>query len=225
MKHNQHHIACENVSQSYRSGFASTVVLDDISLNIEPHSSLAITGSSGSGKSTLLHILSGLQKPTQGKISYGELNLYGWRTRQKRLFFRHTLGMIYQQHHLVMEMSVLQNVMLPLKIAKIKKAKAKALDMIEKVGLAQYSHYLPSMLSGGQKQRVSIARALVTNPKVVVADEPTGCLDAKTAESVSNLMFDLVKDQNATLIIATHDLDLAKRCNNHLKIINGKITK
>ena len=102
MKHNQHYIECQNVSQSYRSGFSSTVILDDISLKIEPHSSLAITGSSGSGKSTLLHIMSGLQKPSHGKISYGDLNLYGWRSRQKRLFFRHTLGMIYQQHHLVM---------------------------------------------------------------------------------------------------------------------------
>lgn len=211
------------LSQTFHQGSVKTVILDQLETVFHSGQSHAILGSSGSGKSTLLHILAGLAPSSSGHVTY-DGGRFSWLNPQfKRQFFRSELGMIYQHHHLVMELSALQNVMLSLKLARIKKPKAVAMAMLTQVGMASYANHMPHMLSGGQKQRVAIARALAKKPRLVIADEPTGSLDNQTASEVANVLFDVVKASGATLIIATHDLGLADCCETTFMLKDAKL--
>lgn len=211
------------LSQIFKQGSVKTTILDQLTHVFDAGQSHAILGSSGSGKSTLLHILAGLAPSSSGHVTYDGTR-FSWLNRSfKRQFFRCELGMIYQHHHLVMELTALQNVVLALKLANIKQPKAVAMAMLTEVGMAAYAHHMPHMLSGGQKQRVAIARALAKKPSLVIADEPTGSLDHQTASEVAKVLFDAVKARGATLILATHDLSLAKQCQATVIIKEAKL--
>lgn len=206
-------ILISNISKVYQNGDVHQTVLKNISFKILPGQSIALLGASGSGKSTLLHIISGLLKPDSGLIKFEDespINLQ-------------TLGMIFQSHHLIMELSVLENVLLPLQIQNSNESLKHAQSALHAVGLSDFKEHYPNMLSGGQKQRVAIARAIVTQPKIIIADEPTGSLDHDNAQNVMRLLFELKDQFKTSLVIATHDLDFAKRCDVVFNIKNGDL--
>lgn len=200
--------------------------LDNVSLSIAEGESIAIVGKSGSGKSTLMHLLALLDKPTSGIIKvYGD-DTGKLFTRQLDTLRNKTFGFVFQQFFLNANDSVLNNVTLPLKIAGIgrKERNAKGMEALRSVELEDKAKSRANDLSGGQKQRVVIARALINDPKVIFADEPTGNLDSHTGETIENLLFSLNKQNNITLIIVTHDTDLAKRCDRQVYIKDGRLT-
>lgn len=200
--------------------------LDKVSLKIAEGESIAIVGKSGSGKSTLMHLLALLDKPTSGTIQvYGD-NTGKLSTQQLDKLRNETFGFVFQQFFLNANDSVLNNVTLPLKIAGIgrKERNAKGMEALQSVELDDKAKNIANDLSGGQKQRVVIARALINSPKVIFADEPTGNLDSYTGETIENLLFSMNKQNKITLIIVTHDADLAKRCDRQVYIKDGRIT-
>lgn len=218
-------IKAKNLTKVYgKKSFAFTA-LDDVSLDIHQGESIAIIGKSGSGKSTLMHILALLDMPTSGEIQIGGKSAASLKTRQINRLRNRKFGFVFQQFFMNSRDSVLNNVMLPLRIAGIKKSerKARALEALAIVELSDKAKSKANDLSGGQKQRVCIARALVNNPAVIFADEPTGNLDSNTGQMVEDLLFNLNKEKSITLIIVTHDADLAARCDRQIYIKDGKI--
>lgn len=187
--------------------------------------SVSIIGSSGSGKSTLMHILGGLDKPTSGSVVLMGQDLSQLGQKQLGLLRNQYLGFVYQFHHLLPEFSALENVMMPLLIGKMKKAEAeqRAVEMLEKAGLKKRIQHRPSELSGGERQRAAIARALVTRPKCLLADEPTGNLDRKNAQNVLDMMLDLKSELNTSLIVVTHDDELAVRFERVMLMHDGRL--
>ncbi|WP_434779422.1 lipoprotein-releasing ABC transporter ATP-binding protein LolD [Neisseria sp. Ec49-e6-T10] len=213
------------LSKTYQDGTLKVDVLKDLNINIHENESVAIVGASGSGKSTLLHLLGGLDKPTSGNIKLMGQDI-GLLSQNKLSQLRNQyLGFVYQFHHLLPEFSALENVMMPLLIRKMDKGQAKeeAINMLGKVGLAQRIEHRPSELSGGERQRAAIARALVTQPACVLADEPTGNLDRKNAEKIIELMLDLKEEHKASLIVVTHDDQLAKRFERRMAMDEGQL--
>ena len=206
-------LKCDNVSKSYKDGQLNVNVLNQLRLEVLEGQSVSIIGSSGSGKSTLMHILGGLDKPTSGSVVLMGQDLSQLGQKQLGLLRNQYLGFVYQFHHLLPEFSALENVMMPLLIGKMKKAEAeqRAVEMLEKAGLKKRIQHRPSELSGGERQRAAIARALVTRPKCLLADEPTGNLDRKNAQNVLDMMLDLKSELNTSLIVVTHDDELAGR--------------
>lgn len=206
-------LKCTNIGKSYRDGSLNVQVLKNLNLEVKEGEGISIIGSSGSGKSTLLHILGGLDKPSEGKITLMNRDISDMSQRQLGELRNNYLGFVYQFHHLLPEFSALENVMMPLLIGKKNKAEAetRAADMLEKVGLKQRILHRPSELSGGERQRAAIARALVTRPKCLLADEPTGNLDRKNAQNILDMMMDLKTELNTSLIVVTHDDELAMR--------------
>ena len=206
-------LKCDNVSKSYKDGQLNVNVLNQLRLEVLEGQSVSIIGSSGSGKSTLMHILGGLDKPTSGSVVLMGQDLSQLGQKQLGLLRNQYLGFVYQFHHLLPEFSALENVMMPLLIGKMKKAEAeqRAVEMLEKAGLKKRIQHRPSELSGGERQRAAIARALVTRPKCLLADEPTGNLDRKNAQNVLDMMLDLKSELNTSLIVVTHDDELAVR--------------
>ena len=182
-------------------------------------------GSSGSGKTTLLNSLAGIDKPTSGEVFVNLENLFAQSEKQQSIIRNRFFGFIYQFHHLLPELSALENVMLPCLIAGLtnKQAKQKAVELLEKVGLTDRLTHKPGLLSGGEKQRVAIARALVMSPKCVLADEPTGNLDQKTAQEVMQLLQQLNRDYKTSFIIVTHDLAIAKKMDRILEMKSAKL--
>lgn len=215
----------KNLTRTYIEDKVSTAVLKDINLEIEEGKITAITGKSGSGKSTLLHILGTLDKPTSGEIIFKGKDLTNLTNDAKAAFRNKNLGFIYQFHYLLGDFTALENVMLPSLIGGCpeKEARKKALNILEKVGLKDRVDFHPGELSGGQRQRVAIARALCHNPDLVLADEPTGNLDASNAASVFELFSSLVKEKKTTVIMVTHDESLAKLCDRKVVIKDGVI--
>ena len=187
--------------------------------------SVSIIGSSGSGKSTLMHILGGLDKPTSGSVVLMGQDLSQLGQKQLGLLRNQYLGFVYQFHHLLPEFSALENVMMPLLIGKMKKAEAeqRAVEMLEKAGLKKRIQHRHSELSGGERQRAAIARALVTRPKCLLADEPTGNLDRKNAQNVLDMMLDLKSELNTSLIVVTHDDELAVRFERVMLMHDGRL--
>jgi lipoprotein-releasing system ATP-binding protein len=220
-------LTCTEVIKSYQQGDNKTEVLKGLSLDVKAGEMVAIVGSSGCGKSTFLHIAGGLDKPTSGSVEVSGADLSELSDKARAAYRNQHIGFIYQFHHLMMEFSALENVAMPLLIRKEqpKVAREKAIKMLEKVGLSHRVDHQPSQLSGGERQRVAIARALITEPSIVLADEPTGNLDAETAEQVFDLILALNNEVKTSFVIVTHDLDLANKMDRQLKLEQGRLVE
>jgi len=216
-------LALKNVSKYYGRGVAAVHVLNDIDLKIEGGTSLAIVGPSGSGKTTLLGLCAGLDQSTGGEIILNGVLLNGLNEDQLAAVRNEHVGFVFQNFQLLPTLTALENVMVPLELRGMKNRKANALDLLEKVGLADRATHYPSQLSGGEQQRVSLARAFANNPKILFADEPTGNLDAETGALVESLLFDLNRSSGTTLVLVTHDLDLAAKTDRIVPIKGGRI--
>ncbi len=218
-------IECRGLSKSFQDGRLKVDVLRDINLSIKPGEQVAILGSSGAGKSTLLHLLGGLDKPTQGEILLNGQDIRSLSEAKLCSVRNKMLGFVYQFHHLLPEFSVLENVCMPLLIRREdpEQAKELALALLDKVGLSNRVTHRLGELSGGERQRTAIARALVTKPACVLADEPTGNLDFRTADKVYETMLELNRAFNTSLIIVTHDPRLAQHMDRRLNIVDGQL--
>ena len=204
-------IRCHNVSKTFKEGSLRVKVLENIDFQVAKGEQVAIVGASGSGKSTLLHILGGLAEPSHGQVFIDNQDINTLSQKDKGTLRNIALGFVYQFHHLLPEFTALENVAMPLLIRKTNQGEAleRATDILQKVGLGQRVGHKPGELSGGERQRAAIARAMVTRPKCIMADEPTGNLDSVTAQSIHELMLALNQEFNTSLIIVTHDLMLA----------------
>lgn len=212
-----------NVSKIYQSAGRELTVLDNINFSITAGSTVAITGPSGSGKTTLLGLCAGLDRATSGTVELNGIALEKLNEDQRAAVRNQYIGFIFQNFQLLPTLTALENIMVPLELRGAKNIRSHALELLDKVGLADRSHHYPIQLSGGEQQRISLARAFSNQPAVLFADEPTGNLDAETSEKVIKLLFDLNKDAGTTLIIVTHDLELAARTERNIKIKGGII--
>ncbi|MFV0393557.1 MAG: ABC transporter ATP-binding protein [Coprobacillaceae bacterium] len=213
----------KNVSKIYGKGDNKLKALDNVSFSIEQGEFIAIVGASGSGKSTLLHILGGVDYPTTGKVFIKDKDIYTLNENDLAIFRRREIGLIYQFYNLIPVLNVKENITLPI-LLDHKKVKQEDLDnLINTLGLQTRLDHLPNQLSGGQQQRVSIARALINNPAIVLADEPTGNLDSKNSEDIIALLKRANKTYNQTIIIITHDLEIARQADRVITIKDGNI--
>lgn len=218
-------IQLKNVRKVYGKKEQEFIALDDVSLTIESGASVAIVGKSGSGKSTLMHVMSGLDRASSGTIEIDEQDISLLKNKQLDNFRSEKIGFIFQSFFVQANETCAQNVSLPLEIERLgmRERKEKVAHALEVVGLSDKASQKAGNLSGGQKQRLAIARAIVNSPSVIFADEPTGNLDSQTGEQVEKLLFGLNKDSGATLIVVTHDEDLAKQCDRQIVLKDGKV--
>ncbi|MCX2584982.1 ABC transporter ATP-binding protein [Pedobacter sp. MR22-3] len=212
-----------NVNKIYQSAGRELKVLNQINFAIESGSTVAITGPSGSGKTTLLGLCAGLDRASSGTVELNGIALEKLNEDERAAVRNQYVGFIFQNFQLLPTLTALENVMVPLELRGAKNIRAQALDLLDRVGLADRSHHYPVQLSGGEQQRVSLARAFSNQPAILFADEPTGNLDADTSEKVIKLLFDLNQDAGTTLVIVTHDLELAARTSRTIKIKGGTI--
>jgi putative ABC transport system ATP-binding protein len=216
-------IRLQNLDLSLGRGAARVHILKTISLTIGRGEAVGLVGPSGSGKSTLLMTMAGLERPDSGEVIVDDVDLAGLDEDALARFRGRRIGIVFQSFHLVPTMTALENVALPLELADEADAFARAGEELRAVGLGERLHHYPAQLSGGEQQRVAIARALVANPAIVVADEPTGNLDEATGGSIIDLLFALKRDRGSTLILVTHDLELARRCDRVVRLRSGRI--
>jgi putative ABC transport system ATP-binding protein len=213
----------QNVSKTYQSGSRKLTVLDQVTFSIQAGETIAIVGPSGSGKTTLLGLCAGLDSSSTGSVVLNGESLEKLNEDQRAAVRSRDVGFIFQNFQLLPTLTALENVMVPLELKKRTNAKEKAMELLEKVGLKDRATHYPTQLSGGEQQRVSIARAFANAPKILFADEPTGNLDTETGAMIENLIFDLNKEQGTTLVLVTHDLELAAKTQRIVHIKGGKI--
>lgn len=220
---NEHIIKAEHLSKRVTSPVGKLTILDDISFSIPRSEGLAIVGASGSGKSTLLGLLAGLDLPSAGHVFFAGVDLSTLDEDGRASLRGGRVGFVFQSFHLLPNLTALENVMLPLELAAHDQAREVALAELAAVGLDQRSGHYPNQLSGGEQQRVAIARAFVTRPEILFADEPTGNLDGRTGELVSELLFSLKTEHDTTLVLVTHDNTLTRNCDRTLTLDNGRL--
>jgi putative ABC transport system ATP-binding protein len=216
-------ISVEHVFKSVSDSTGTLTILRDIDFTLAARETAAIVGASGSGKSTLLSIIAGLDTPTNGTVRLAGQDIFAMSEDDRAALRAQKVGFVFQSFQLMGNLSALENVMLPLELAGIKKARALATDMLKRVGLGERLGHYPKVLSGGEQQRVALARAFVVEPAVLLADEPTGSLDFATGETVMKLMFELNQELGTTLVLVTHDQGIASRCQRKITIEAGQV--
>ena len=218
-------IRCEELSKVYRSGSAAVRAVDGVSLSFEQGSFTAVTGKSGSGKSTLLHLLSGLDRPTDGQVIYQENNLFQYNDNQLSVLRRRRFGFVFQAYNLVRELTAQENILLPVMLDNRKPDEGYLKRLVDMLGIEDRLGHLPGALSGGQQQRVCIARALANKPAILFADEPTGNLDARTSREVLTLMRTVSNELGITMILVTHDLGVAEQADRIIRLEDGRVAE
>ena len=216
-------LSIRNVSKTYKSGDGTLTVLDNIFFSVAAGSTLSIVGPSGSGKTTLLGLCAGLDRASSGSVELCNIALDNLSEDKRAQVRNEYVGFIFQNFQLLPTLTALENVMVPLELRAEKNSKRRAMDLLDKVGLSDRGHHYPTQLSGGEQQRISLARAFSNNPKILFADEPTGNLDAETSDKIVNLLFDLNKEAGTTLVLVTHNMDLASKTRRIIHIKGGKI--
>lgn len=223
-------VAAKNVRKTFHLGKAPIEVLRGVSLSVYEGETVAITGASGAGKSTLLHALGGLERPSMGRILWRGRDLYGMTGAQRNELRSQHIGFVFQSFHLLPELDLLDNVLLPVwsrrgSLRRAGQHRQRALDLLESVGLGERAHHRPLELSGGEQQRAAIARALINEPEIVFADEPTGNLDSRTGDTVLSYLFDLTGGNRHTLVLVTHNEALADSCGRRLDLRDGSLNE
>jgi putative ABC transport system ATP-binding protein len=213
----------KSIKKSYFQGNQKIEIFENLNFTLDKGKTVAIMGKSGSGKSTLLSLISGIIKPESGEIWLDGVSYSNLSESQLNDFRATNIGFIFQNFHLVSYLNALENVMLPAKVCKISNPKEKAIELLKNVGLSHRLDHLPSELSGGERQRVAIARALIHNPKIILADEPSGNLDEQTGNEVMDVLFKLIKENRTTLILVTHSKEVAKRCEKIYELTMGSL--
>jgi putative ABC transport system ATP-binding protein len=213
----------ENLTKSYNSAGKQLTVLDHVNMQVEAGSTMAIVGPSGSGKTTLLGLCAGLDSATSGSVLLNGIRLETLSEDKRAEVRNQYVGFIFQNFQLLPTLTALENVMVPMELRKQSNVRAKAIELLDRVGLKDRAHHYPVQLSGGEQQRISLARAFANTPKILFADEPTGNLDAETAERVEQLLFSLNREAGTTLIIVTHNNELAAKTNHIVRIKGGKL--
>lgn len=216
-------LRAENLTKIYGKDSTQVVALDHVSFSVEKGEFVAIVGASGSGKSTLLHLLGGVDRPTEGKVFIEGKDIYSFNDEKLAIFRRRQVGLIYQFYNLIPILNVEENIMLPMSLDNREVSPEKMENMLKTLGLEERRKHLPNALSGGQQQRTSIGRALITNPAIILADEPTGNLDSKASDEIVALLRKSNKEYKQTIIMITHDLEIAKYADRVLRMEDGKI--
>lgn len=215
----------EKLSKIYGKGDTKVVALDNVSFSVEKGEFVAIVGASGSGKSTLLHLIGGVDRPTSGKVFIDGKDIYNFDDDKLAIFRRRQVGLIYQFYNLIPILNVVENITLPLKLDNRKVDETQLDELIKLLGLEHRKEHLPNELSGGQQQRTSIGRAMITNPAIVLADEPTGNLDSKSSDEIVELLRKSNRDYKQTIVIITHNMEIAKCADRIIRIEDGKIVE
>ena len=215
----------ENLTKVYGKGEAKVTALDNVSFTVNKGEFVAIVGASGSGKSTLLHLIGGVDRPTSGTVYIDGKDIYKFNDDELAIFRRRQVGLIYQFYNLIPILNVEENITLPLNLDNREVNKKKLDDLIKLLGLNERRNHLPNELSGGQQQRTSIGRAMITSPAIILADEPTGNLDSKSSDEIVELLKKSNRDYNQTIIMITHNMEIAKEADRIIKIEDGKIVK
>jgi putative ABC transport system ATP-binding protein len=218
-------LQAENLTKIYRSGDKDLVVLDDVSFTVEQGNSLALIGPSGSGKTTLLGLCAGLDTASSGVVSLMGFKLNAMSEDDRAYVRNQYVGFVFQNFQLLSTLTAVENVMVPLELRGERNVNTKAIELLGRVGLSDRLHHYPSQLSGGEQQRVAMARAFITDPKILFADEPTGNLDEENATHITDLLFGMNKEKGTTLVLVTHNLDLAKRTQRILRMKGGKLVE
>lgn len=223
MSQSQIVLSARNLSREIEGPGGTLSILSDVDFEVARGESVAIVGASGSGKTTLLGLLAGLDLPTKGQVFLDNEELTRLDEDGRAALRRRSVGFVFQQFHLMPALTALENVMLPLELAEEQRARPRATEILDRVGLGARADHYPRQLSGGEQQRVAIARAFATNPSVLFADEPTGNLDSRTGEQIAELLFQLNEQQNTTLVLVTHDHTLAQHCDRVLALEYGQL--